>query len=57
MVRGPLFATALLIFCTHNALAEDPTDPTIAGYITRSASPTDFDVNGIHVQIIPPARA
>jgi hypothetical protein len=49
MVRGPLFATALLIFCTQNALAQDPPAPAITGYVTRFTSQTDFDVNGIHI--------
>ncbi|MEG9439029.1 hypothetical protein JAO29_23080 [Edaphobacter sp. HDX4] len=52
MVR-PLVSLAFLsAFITDSAVAQtnplDPT-PTLSGYITRVSSPSDFDVNGVHV--------
>src|SRR6185437_11061725 len=44
--RTSLFC--LLFLCSaNNAFSQDT--PVMTGYVTRVASPVDFDVNGIHV--------
>lgn len=48
MVRRALLATTLLF--SVPALAEQTKPPAIAGYVTAITSPTDFDVNGTHIQ-------
>ena len=44
---GPLLLWGLVAF--PMALAQSPQDPTIVGYVTRAASGSDFDVNGLRV--------
>jgi hypothetical protein len=31
----------------------EPPPPAVEGYVTRYASPSDFDVNGIHIVLAP----
>ena len=43
------FAVFLCLLPTVTIAEPDPTIPAVKGYITRAASPTDFDVNGFHI--------
>ena len=43
--------SALLLLALPAARATD--EPTIAGFVTRVASPADFDVDGVHVLLTP----
>jgi hypothetical protein len=43
------FAALLLLCLAVSAFAQDQTPPDLTGYVTRAASSSDFDVNGVRV--------
>ena len=47
--RHLILVLALLAAATCLSQESDP--PVVDGYVTRVASPSDFDVNGIHIRI------
>jgi hypothetical protein len=43
-------ASLILLCLTTTAFTQDRSpDPILTGYVTRAASSSDFDVNGIHI--------
>jgi len=44
---------AVILLSAAPGLCQEETAPAISGYVTRVASPTDFDVNGKHILLSP----